>query len=134
MEDQWYFFKPFYTFPLEVRIGTGDDSYDRNFEDDQNYIQFLRSEESMHAWNVSSAEIIALGHVLNKDVTVLTYNMRDRKGPDTARTQWGHYELHLGYAASPNVFSRRAADQMRLLHEDEAHFSCLIWMPDSLNT
>ena len=129
MEDQWYFFKPFYTFPLEVRIGAGDDSYVKNFEDDQSFVQFLRSEESMHAWNVSSAEIIALGHVLNKDVTVLTYNMRNRKGPNTARTEWGHYELHLGYAAPPNVFSRRTTDQMRLLHEDEAHFSCLVWFP-----
>ena len=131
IEDQWHFFKAYFRFPLDVQIGTGNNSHYRNFPDEHHYIAFLRSEDSMNAWNTSEVEIIALGHVLNIDVLVLTYNMRYRRGPNTARTEWRHFVLNPCYAAPSNVFSRRTSEQLRLLHEDETHFSCLVWMPDS---
>ena len=68
-----------------------------------------------------------LGHILNLDVLVLTYNTWGVTGTPAERTRWGNYELHPGYAASENIFSRRTRETLRILHEDDVHFRLLIW-------
>ena len=61
--DQWYFFKPFYTFPLLIKIGSGNGSHTVTIPDEMIFLAFLRSEKSMIAWNTSQAEVIALGEI-----------------------------------------------------------------------
>ena len=57
--DQWYFFSSFYSFPLNIRIGTNG-QYE-NIKDEASFLTFLKTERSMIAWNTSQAEIVALG-------------------------------------------------------------------------
>ena len=63
-EEQWYFFQPYYTFPLDVKIGTGSGFYLKPIPNAETFLEFLKSEESMMAWNTSQAEIVALGMIL----------------------------------------------------------------------
>ena len=67
---------------------------------------------------------------MNVDVFVLTYNLINRRGAPKDRTEWGQHDLHRGYAAAENIFSRRTSEPLRLLNEDEVHFRCMIWLPD----
>ena len=57
-----------------------------------------------------------LGHILNLDVLVLTYNAWGVTGTPAERTRLGNHELHHGYAVSENIFSRRTREPLRILH------------------
>ena len=133
MIDQWYFFQSFYTFPIQVTIGAGNITTYKIFETSEDYLAFLKTEESMLAWNHSNAEIVAIGQVLNANVIVLTYNIQNRRGSREERTQWNQFDLHPGFALPQNIFSRRSPNTLRLLNEDNVHFRFLIWLPDGQN-
>ena len=70
---------------------------------------------------------------MNTDVLVLTYNLTSKEGQPEERTQWNSFPLHHGYA-SPNVFSSRTSQTLRILHEDETHYRALIWRPVEINS
>ena len=89
---------------------------------------------SMLAWNHSDAEVAAIGQVLNTNIVVLQYDIQNRRGRSREeRTEWHQFDLHPGFAVPQNIFSRRSSNTLRLLHEDDVHWSFLIWMPDSRN-
>ena len=64
----WNFYEPFYTFPLCVKVGSGDRSYEKWIYSVTSLHQFLRSEVSMISYNTSQADIVALGNVLDTDI------------------------------------------------------------------
>ena len=127
--EQWYFYGSFYTFPLYITIGSGNFAYQKTIHDTRNFHGFLQTEESMLAFNTSQAEIVALGNILNVDIFVLTYNLRNRDSSPEERTQWNEFPVNHGLAFE-NVFSRNTQEQLRILHEDDVHFTKLVWMPE----
>ena len=129
--EKWHFYQYFYTFPLTATVGSGNGSYQKTIPNEEAFHDFLSSEESMFAYNTSQADIIALGNVLNVTILCLTYNLQGRSGTPEERTQWNTFPFNpdVGY---PNVFSTRCEQRqepLRILHEDEVHFSKLVWMP-----
>ena len=130
--EQWYFYCSFYIFPLSITIGSGDHSHQKTILDEQEYHDFLNTEESMMAFNTSQAEIAALGTVLNVDIFVLTYNIQNRDGTQEERTQWNEFPLNHGLACE-SVFCTNTQEPLRILHEDEVHFTKLVWMPLSVS-
>ena len=131
--DQWYFFQQFYDLPIQVKIGAGNFTTFKVFENYEDYLAFLKTEESMLAWNHSEAEIAAIGQILNIDIIVLTYNIQNRRGSREERVEWNQFNPHPGFALPNNIFSRKSPRTLRLLNEDNVHWRLLIWFPYSPN-
>ena len=93
-------------------------------------IKIIICEESMLAFNTSQAKIVVLGNILNVDMFLLTYNLRNRESSPEERTQWNEFPVNHGLAFE-KVFSRNTQEQLRILHEDDVHFTKLVWMPES---
>ena len=126
--QNWYFYSPFYTFPFTVKIGSGNDSYRKNIYNAEVFLQFLKTEESMFSFNSSQAELIALGNVMKVNINLLTYNLQGREGPPEDRAQWNLFQFNPALA-NENVFCRSVNEPLRILHEDEVHYTKLVWMP-----
>ena len=62
---------------------------------------------------------------------MLTYNIQGRPGTPAERTEWKVIKFNPDVTVD-NVFSVRAAgEHLRILHQDEVHFTKLVWLPDS---
>ena len=51
--EQWYFYCSFYDFPLIGTVGSCNYSYQKTIENEDSFHDFLKSDESMLAFNVS---------------------------------------------------------------------------------
>ena len=92
-------------------------------------ILIMKSKESMTSYNTSEAEVVAMGNVLKVKIISLTYDITGRVGDPHERTQWHVFE-HNNDFAPHNVFSNvSAGEDLRLLHDDEVHYTKLIWNP-----
>ena len=87
------------------------------------------TEESLMSWNTGEAEIAAMGNVLGVDIYMLTYNIQGRPGTQVERTRWNLLKVNPALSFY-NTF-RRNPEPLRILHEDEVHFSKLVWLPSN---
>ena len=127
--DSWFLYSAYFTFPLSVKVGSGNASYRKLITNEQSYLNFIKSDESIYSWITSSTEIIALGNILKIDILVLTYNIQGRPGNPTERTEWEEFKFNQDVTVD-NVFSQRACGEtLRILHQDEVHFTKLVWLP-----
>ena len=67
MIKNWDFYRSFYVFPLTIKIGSGELFNEKNIAHEEDYLEFLKSKESMTSYNTSDAEVVAMGNVLNRD-------------------------------------------------------------------
>ena len=116
-------------------MGTGSPTHitlmPKRIENENEYLEFLRSDESMYAYNTSQVEVIAIGNVMKVDIQTLTYMIQGREGWPSQRTQWNTYGFN-PEMADDNTFSvRTTGETLKLLHEDEVHYCKLVWMPSS---
>ena len=113
ISKQWYFYRPFYSvYPLCVTIGTGNGHrYTKTIPDERAFLDFLKSEESMMAWNTGAAEVVALGNVLNTDVFMLTYNTQGVQDTPEERTQWNTFNVNHGLT-DVNGFCRNTQEPL----------------------
>ena len=129
--DNWFLYSHYFSFPVSVKIGSGNASYRKLIRNEQSYLDFVKSDESLYSWNTSDTEIIALGNILKVDIIMLTYNIQGRPGTQAERTEWKVIKFNPDVTVD-NVFSVRAAgEHLRILHQDEVHFTKLVWLPDS---
>ena len=128
MVNHWYWYSPFYTFPLSITIWSGDHIYTKVVSNENLFFRFLRTEESMFAVNSSQAEIVALSNVLQVDIHLLTYNIQGMVGRPENRTHWSIFPA-IADLAYEVIFSNRCAGEvLKILHEDEVHYMKMIWM------
>ena len=129
MIKNWDFYRSFYVFPLTIKIGSGELYNEKNIDNEEDYLKFLKSKESMTSYNTSDAEVVAMGNVLKVKIISLTYNIKGRVGDLHERTQWHVFEHNTDFAPH-NIFSNvSAGEDLRLLHDDEVHYTKLIWNP-----
>ena len=121
--DLWYYYRPHFTFPFNVSIG----SVMEEIRDEAQYLTFLMTEESLMSWNTGQAEVVAMGNVLGADIFMLSYNIQGRQGTQEQRTQWSEFKVNRGLSQY-NVFWRNS-EPLHILHEDESHFTKLVWLP-----
>ena len=58
-------------FPMEIRVGSGNQSYIKHIAHQYEYFKFLRSEESIYAWNNGEIELMLLATIINQPIHVL---------------------------------------------------------------
>jgi hypothetical protein len=74
---EWYvFIKEFMTYPLHITVGSGNDSYQKTIHHQYELFTFLRSKESLYAYNTGDAEIVMLATIINQPIHLLIYNMQ----------------------------------------------------------
>ena len=81
----WPTYEEWYTWPMTVRIGSGEQSRLVSIEDADKFKEFLMSEESLHSYNTSEVDLWILSYVLHTHVYVLTYNLPDKTLDDRPR-------------------------------------------------
>ena len=121
--DLWYYYRHHFTFPFNVSIG----SVMEEIRDEAQYLTFLMTEESLMSWNTGQTEVVAMGNVLGADIFMLSYNIQGRQGTQEQRTQWSEFKVNRGLSQY-NVFWRNS-EPLHILHEDESHFTKLVWLP-----
>ena len=67
------YFSPKFTFPFHVSVGSGAEFRRIQFTNDQQYLNFLRSRESLHAWSESDVDLISIASFTNKPVWIFNF-------------------------------------------------------------
>ena len=70
--DNWIRFKETIIFPMCVIIGTGDNSHRKIIEHQYDYFSFLKSDESLYAFNTGETEIASLATIIQQ--SYILYN------------------------------------------------------------
>ena len=124
---EWYIHvKKFMTYPLSITVGSGNDSYQKPIAHQYELFSFLRSEESLYAWNTGDAEIAILATVINQPIHLVIYNMQGLPSGtpflDRCRIQTIHPIEHIKKKSNKFVMK----EDVFLLYEDAVHFSLLV--------
>ena len=130
--QDWEVYEDFFSWPLEVTIGTGPKSYQREFHDSLSYKHFLMTEESLESFTETEVELLALAHILKTNIFVLSYNVPKRKNSVEKCVRWSSY-LCEGIDLEETKFSCNSVE-LYLLQEHMTHYSKIIEMVDSSTT
>ena len=68
--------KDFITYPINITVGTGNESYQKPIRHQYELFAFLRSEESLKAFNTGEAEIVILATIINQPTHLVMYNLQ----------------------------------------------------------
>ena len=123
--EWWVHLKEFITFPLHITIGSGNQSYQKKIDHQYEFFTFLRSSESLYAYNTGEAEIVVLATVINQPIHLVVYNLQGFP-PGTPMIERCRIQT-----VSPKAFLMKnnkfvLKDDVFLLYEDNVHFSLLV--------
>ena len=112
------------TFPMRIRVGSGNQSYIKVINHQYEYFKFLRSDESIYAWNIGDMELIMLATIINQPIHVLMYNIQglpvNTPLLDRCRLEAVYPKIDL---VESNKFTMN--EDIFLLYEDDVHYSLL---------
>ena len=83
----------------------------------------------MYSFNTSEAEIIAIGNVLRVDIVMLTHKIQGRERTFEERTEWKRFGFNPDLVQDSVFDILSTGETLKLLHEDEVHYTKLVWMP-----
>ena len=72
LQDWWYFYRDFVTFPTIVTVGVGEESYMKQLNIEAEYLQILASEESLISYIEKDVDMKNLCNMFNVTLHVLT--------------------------------------------------------------
>ena len=87
----WENLQMYFTWPMQVTIGTGERRREKELGSPEEYHQFLSSAESLESYTESEIDVWVMSYILNKTISVLTYNLPEGQGKDGSRFSWAHY-------------------------------------------
>ena len=124
MIDWWPYLWKFFSWPTEVRIGTGERSFSRSFYNPEEYKEFLLSEDSYEAYNESYVELWSLSYILNCNISVLTYNLPETDGNPKSRLRWSYFDgCNIVNEVDDNADFLCSNQELVLLNEHTQHWS-----------
>lgn len=121
MTDWWQWYQPYYTFPLQVKITNKHQTMAKRITNPNDFVKFLKTDESLHMYYVSECELYCLANILGVPINLLTFSSGSK-----ADTKWDNYEPHQSLI-HPNKYVNEANKQpMYCLHELNVQFSRLV--------
>ena len=132
MVEWWVHIKEFVVFPLSITVGTGNQSYQKPIDHQYELFSFLRSDESLYAYNTGDAEIVILATIINQPIHLLIYNLQGlpRETPLLERCRI-HTIYPREFLTHTNKFVLK--EDVFLLYEDNVHFSLLVDKMEGVN-
>ena len=122
--DWWAYFESFYFFPIDIRIGAGNDSQQIFIQSATDFQMFLLSDDSLEAFNELEVELWVICYALKCDIDVLSYNLREGGGENGGRSKWSEF-LGKGIDPEGSLFLCNGK-KMTLLYENNAHWQLIV--------
>ena len=114
------------TYPLTITVGSGNNSYQKPISHQYDLFKFLRSKESLYAWNTGDAEILILATIINQPIHLVIYNMQ---GLPSGTPFLERCTIHTIYPIEHLKKTTKKfvmKEDVFLLYEDAVHFSLLV--------
>ena len=117
LNDFWPFFKSYFQFPLEVKVGLTN----RTFQDEKGFLDFLKKDQQSGLVWMDHFGLQIVSNMYQISVHVLTTGVH---GLDEPRARWTHIEPDTRLGSFSTV--HKGLPDMWLIHVDEVHFDLLI--------
>ena len=122
--EWWDSFSTYFYWPMQVTIGTGDNSVTKTIQDPEEYFTFLKSNESLDSYSESGVDMWILSYVMNTTISALTYNLPVGRGFEGGRFEWNFFTGQ-GIMKDGSKFSC-SAEPLYLLNEHLSHWTRLV--------
>ena len=122
----WCYFHQFYSWPMTMTIGTGEESKKISIQSAEEFKQFLESDSSLESFNETEVELWVISYILNTTVCVLSYNLPDGQGKDGSRYKWSYF---CGQGVVQDAENERyscGSNALFLLNEHMQHWARLV--------
>ena len=113
----WPFFKPYFQFPLEVKVGLSN----KKFENESSFLEFLKNDSQSGLMWMDHFGLQIVSNMYQISVHILTTGVIGLKEPSA---RWTHLEPDTRLSSFSTI--HKGLPDMWLLHVDETHFDLLI--------
>ena len=125
MIEWWVHLKSFITFPLSVTVGSGNESYQKKIDHQYEFFTFLRSIESLYAYNTGEVEVVVLATIINQPIHLLEYHLQGFPPGTPVQDRCRIKTIEpINFLMKANKFLQ--PEDPFLLYEDNVHFSLLV--------
>ena len=116
---RWNNYKSFVTFPFSEMVGVGANAFRVYLSTEHDFLNFLRSNDSLRMYNNSQLDIVNLANMFGIRIATFTYNINDQP------PRWTWHSPHQ-YITSYSQHRNVEGPHMWLFHEDDCHYDLLV--------